>query len=111
MDEAAGDEAETVLVEPGSDVAEEESSAVSTADSVCQSTNKNLVCQTTSKEDEEVTIATSAPAGTIKPIDRGVVHQICSGQVCSDFLVVAILLSPVIVSGGSHPGNCRQGTA
>jgi len=25
--------------------------------------------------------STLAPAGTIRPIDRGVVHQICSGQV------------------------------
>ena len=109
MDEAAGDEAETVLVEPGSDVAEEESSAVSTADSVCQSTNKNLVGQTTSKEDEEVTIATSAPAGTIKPIDRGVVHQICSGQVCFDFGGGNLALTHI--SGGSHPRHRRQGTA
>ena len=35
-----------------------------------------------SKEVEDVPSATSAPAGAIKPIDRGVVHQICSGQVC-----------------------------
>ena len=29
----------------------------------------------------DVENATLAPAGTIRPIDRGVVHQICSGQV------------------------------
>lgn len=54
---------------------EEEGSSSSTVDAVCQST---------SKEVDDVTSATSAPAGAIRPIDRGVVHQICSGQVCYD---------------------------
>ena len=35
--------------------------------------------QDPSKDHEDT--ATLAPAGTIKVIDRGVVHQICSGQV------------------------------
>ena len=51
---------------------EEENNSSSTADEVCQS-----AC----KEADDMTSATSAPAGAIRPIDRGVVHQICSGQV------------------------------
>ena len=43
---------------------------------------ESSVGQSTSKEAEDVASATSAPAGAIRPIDRGVVHQICSGQVC-----------------------------
>ena len=58
--------------EPGGEVAEESNSS-STADAVCPSAIKEI--------DDDVTSATSAPAGTIKAIDRGVVHQICSGQV------------------------------
>ena len=69
MDESE-DNAETVTPGGGAD---EESSEMSTTDSDCQST---------SKEVEDVASATSAPAGAIRPIDRGVVHQICSGQVC-----------------------------
>ena len=72
MDEtAARDNAASVIVAPGGGGAEKES-------------NADSVCQTTSQEVEDVTSATSAPAGTIRPIDRGVVHQICSGQVCYD---------------------------
>ena len=71
MDEAE-DNAEPALVAPGGEE-KEESSAMLNADPVCQGTSKDV---------EDVVSATSAPAGAIRPIDRGVVHQICSGQVC-----------------------------
>ena len=66
MDEAKGNH------EPGGEVAEKSNSSSSRADAVFQSA---------SNEVEDMTSATSAPAGAIRPIDRGVVHQICSGQV------------------------------
>ena len=79
VDEFAGmneaeDNAEPALVAPGGEE-KEESSAMLNADPVCQGTSKDV---------EDVVSATSAPAGAIRPIGRGVVHQICSGQVCYD---------------------------
>ena len=44
-------------------------------------------------EEEEVE-ATRAAAGAIKAIDRGVVHQICSGQVATILDISLTLFSP-----------------
>ena len=98
MDEAE-DNSETAFVAPGGGE-KEESSERSTTDSVCQSTRREV---------EDVASATSAPAGAIRPIDRGVVHQICSGQVrCRSGMT---LFSPTIGSGCTYPRHCRQGIA
>ena len=72
----------------------------SVADSVCQSSNQNV---------EGVASATSAPAGAIRPIDRGVVHQICSGQVC--FRLCATYSHPLMAPGRANPRHRRQGVA